>query len=581
MILKALYDYYHRCGDLAPKGLEYKEIAFIIVIDENGNFLRLEDCRIDNKNIKKFLVVKGSRASNPKPYVFWDNVEYVLNFTKAHQEIQEKGPDKKLQNSIEKSALKHSLFVEQCKKISELSPDNKSFRAVALFYSNNGIEKVKQSDMWQEIEKKPTVNLSFRLNGSNKIVAEDEFLFALSNGDSEDDSTEAVCLITGAKTSCVRITTSTPIIGSQATAKLVSFQVNSGYDSYGKSRGGNATISSDAESCYTTALNRLLQKGSLNKFTIGNRTFVFWASSNNESSLKTESFFYKFLTNIKEDDPNRRINEVRQVFNSIFSGKLASNDKDKFYILGLAPNSARVAVIYWKETTIKDFAEKILRHFDDMDIIDTRKDRRPYFGVYNMISTVALQGKDSNVSPNLMEAVVKSVIEGTSYPYSLFTACMRRIKAETDTDIYISRASILKAYLNRQVNTNQQKIKIMLDRTNDNIGYLCGRLFATLVKIQEEANNISSIRERYMNSASTTPAVVFANLLNLSIHHEEKLNPGRKVNFEREKSEIMDKISGAGFPAHLDINDQARFFVGYYHQRQDFFTKKEDKENNE
>lgn len=121
----------------------------------------------------------------------------------------------------------------------------------------------------------------------------------------------------------------------------------------------------------------------------------------------------------------------------------------------------------------------------------------------------------------------------------------------------------------------------MLDKTNDNIGYLCGRLFATLVKIQEEANGISSIRERYMNSASTTPAVVFANLLNLSIHHEEKLNPGRKIQFEQLKSEILDKVTAVGFPAHLDINDQARFFVGYYHQRQDFFTKKAEKENNE
>ena len=121
----------------------------------------------------------------------------------------------------------------------------------------------------------------------------------------------------------------------------------------------------------------------------------------------------------------------------------------------------------------------------------------------------------------------------------------------------------------------------MLDRTNDNIGYLCGRLFATLVKIQEEANNISTIRERYMNSASTTPAAVFANLLNLSIHHEDKLNAGRKVQFEQLKSEILDKMTANGFPAHLDVNDQARFFVGYYHQRQDFFTKKEDKNNNE
>ncbi len=580
MILKALYEYYHRCGDLAPIGMEFKEIAFVIVIDDNGKFLRLEDCRIDNKNAKKFLVVKGARTSAPKPYLFWDNVEYVLNYTPAHKEILSDENNTKLLNSIKKSKIKHDLFVQQCERISQKHPSNKAFKAVSLFYKNTGIDQLKDSDLWEEIEKKPTVNLSFRINGALQIVAEDELLSGESFDD-EDDSINAICLVTGNLSKCVNKTTATPIIGSQAVAKLVAFQVNSGYDSYGKSKGSNASISVEAEACYTTALNRLLQKDSLNKFTIGNRTFVFWASSNDEASKQVESCFYNFLTNLKSDDPNRRIHEVRQVFNSIYSGHLTVQNKDKFYILGLAPNSARIAVIYWRETTVKDFAEKILRHFDDFEIKDTRKEQKPYYGIYNIISTVALQGKESNVSPNLVEAVMKSIIEGIPYPYSLFSSCIRRIKAETDKDILITRAAILKASLNRRNNINTKEIEKMLDRTNDNIGYLCGRLFATMVKIQEEANNISTIRERYMNSASTTPAAVFANLLNLSIHHEEKLTPGRKVQFERVKSEIVEKISGNGFPAHLDINDQARFFVGYYHQRQDFFTKKEDKNSND
>ena len=118
----------------------------------------------------------------------------------------------------------------------------------------------------------------------------------------------------------------------------------------------------------------------------------------------------------------------------------------------------------------------------------------------------------------------------------------------------------------------------MLDKTNTNEGYLCGRLFATLVKIQEEANNISSVRERYMNSASTTPAAVFATIMNLSSHHAEKLNPGRMICFEQLQQEIIDKLPADGFPAHLDLQDQGRFFVGYYHQRQDLFTKKSNNE---
>lgn len=121
----------------------------------------------------------------------------------------------------------------------------------------------------------------------------------------------------------------------------------------------------------------------------------------------------------------------------------------------------------------------------------------------------------------------------------------------------------------------------MLDKENQNPGYLCGRLFAVLDKIQEDANNIHTIRERYMNSASTTPASVFATLLNLSTHHQEKLNAGRQVYYEKWKQEIISKMNADGFPSHLELQDQGRFFVGYYHQRQDFFTGKDNKETEE
>ena len=119
----------------------------------------------------------------------------------------------------------------------------------------------------------------------------------------------------------------------------------------------------------------------------------------------------------------------------------------------------------------------------------------------------------------------------------------------------------------------------MLDKENTNPGYLCGRLFAVLDKIQEDASNSNSIRERYMNAASATPASVFATILNLSVHHAEKLNEGSKVYYEKLKQEIICKLPADAFPAHLDLQDQGRFFVGYYHQRQAFFQKKEDQNN--
>ena len=200
----------------------------------------------------------------------------------------------------------------------------------------------------------------------------------------------------------------------------------------------------------------------------------------------------------------------------------------------------------------------------------------------SILSAVTLEGKVSDVTPNLPDAVVKSIFQGIPYPQTLFTSCIRRIRAESSNKdknaLHITRAAIIKAYLNRISNNN--KIEVMLDKENINPGYLCGRLFAVLDKIQEEANNQHSIRERYMNSASSTPAAVFPTILNLSNHHVENLkNEGRKIYFEKLKQEIMSKIDAKGFKAQLDLQDQGRFFIGYYHQRQDFFTKNED--NNE
>lgn len=119
----------------------------------------------------------------------------------------------------------------------------------------------------------------------------------------------------------------------------------------------------------------------------------------------------------------------------------------------------------------------------------------------------------------------------------------------------------------------------MLNTEETNIGYLAGRLFAVFEYIQNRANGINSIRERYMNSASATPATVFPTLFNLSNHHVEKLDKGAQVHYEKIKQEIMDKFPSSGFPSLLDLNDQGRFFVGYYHQMQELYKKRETKEN--
>lgn len=564
MILKALYDYYERKGDLPRKGMELKEIGFLIVIDKEGNFVRFEDRRIDRNRAQSFLVKKHvNRTSAPLANYLYDNSAYVLGYS-------EKGDGEKC----------FDTFKAKVKSILQEYPQNDDIKAIDLFYKNDRealLEIFKQDVLWNEIEKnlnKKFSTFSFLMEGESTIVASKTEL--INTNDDKDSEGGQMCLVSGMRGNIVETTTATMIPGSQATAKLVSFQVSSGYDSYGKNKGYNAPISEDAEFAYTTALNYLLRSDSQNKFIIGNRTFCFWASKDDEAGKQAEESIWDMFGFKDNDDPDKNIINVRKAFESIYSGSIKTTLDDRFYILGLAPNSARIAVTYWADIPLKDFSEMILRHFKDMEIVDTRKEKKPYFGLHSLLATVSLEGKSSNASPNLPDVVVKSIFQGLPYPQTLFASCIRRIRAEQS--ISITRAAILKAYLNRLNDNNNNKLTVMLDTSNTNQGYLCGRLFAVLDKIQDDANNQRSIKERYINSASATPAAVFSTILNLSLHHSAKLNERRSVYFEKIKQEIVDKISADGFPTHLDLQDQGRFFVGYYHQMQWFYTKNSDKE---
>jgi CRISPR-associated protein Csd1 len=564
MILQALYQYYQRCADLAPEGFEDKEIPFLILIDANGAFVGWEDTRSTHKGEKGkiFCVIRNRHKSGtgtPIPNILWDDTKFVLGYSSKEDD---------------RLFSKHELFKKEVDELARKYPNNVSFNAVAKFYKNNQIESAINSIDWNKVKAEGDPYISFRLIGESNIIAEEDDLndYILNDDRAEVDKNLPVCLITGKKEKTV-LTHAKIKMGTKTQTALVAFQTDSGYDSFGHSQGMNAPISQSAEFAYTTALNRLLGKGSKNKFLVGSRTFLFWASSDSEAAKEAEAELFGMFgySNDDNDDPNRRIEQVRKVFLAIYSGSLRTDLNDRFYILGLAPNVARIAVVYWEECPLKEFARQILKHFDDMEIADTRPNKKPYYGLHSILSAVALQGKTSNVSPNLPEAVIKSILQDIPYPYALLMACINRIRAEQE--VTIARAAIIKAYLNRLIDNNKT-IEIMIDKENQNQGYVCGRLFATLEYLQERSNGIHSVRDRYMNAASATPSTVFPTLLNLSVHHAEKLEKGGQIYFEQLKSEIISKISPDGFPTHLDLQDQGRFFVGYYHQRQEFYTKK-------
>ena len=573
MILKALYDYYYRCIDNDPNSLPIygtmnAQISFIIVIDKEGNYVGLEDSRLENGKGKTYVLPIGVHTNAITPFLFWDNCQYALDYSIANKPLSESDAiDPKKKQKWEKTLAmahkKHEAFVAKCLNIANETQDE-SFIAVSKFYAKNQLTNLMASKDWELIKANPTANVSFRILGETRLVANSPKLIKYV----ETDSTEnGICLITGKKGSIIRKATPTPIVGCNASASLVSFQEDSGYDSYGKEKAYNAPILVDAEFAFSTALKRLKEPDSRNKFTINDRLYIYFSSEKNAESEQMEDFLYSIFG--RNDDPNSNLESVRRKVRSIFNGKNIISDNTYFYIIGIAPNLGREAIVYYSEIPLFKFAEKLDRHFEDMNIC-VSKWEKPYYGLFEILRSVVLKGDvRKNCPPNLPDAIVKSIFEGFPYPYTLFSLAIRRIRAEQDVAPYGNpcRMAIIKAYLNR-LNDNNKKLEVMLDKENTNPGYLCGRLFAVLENLQYAANGQDSIRSSYMNAASSTPSAVFSTVLKLSNTHYGKLAKDKKglaIFFDKQKEEILHLLSD--FPDTLELQDQGRFFIGYYHQK--------------
>lgn len=569
MILQALYDYYQRKAadpnpdyGVAPFGYEWNsKISFRIVIKENGEFVQIEP------NTVSYLVPRAVKRSggNFQPNFLWDKEEYILG-------------------TFDNNQTKHNIFK---KYISEFIPEqlrnNRGIKAIDKFYATDQISLIQKTSDWKLVKKTKNPNMSFWLIGQDAPIASDEQFkeFIISTelqetGESTEKIIRGICSITGEKTIIARTHQKT-FINKDANL-LVSFQKNSGYDSYKKDQAYNASVGVEAEFAYTTALKILLESKS-NRFNIRGKqksgtAFLFWADKQN---VLEENFSFFFNTSFQTDNPDREVKTVKAALESIFTGRLNDEGDIRFHILGLCQGGgSRIAIRLWKTNTVKEFALHIKKHFEDLEIISDPKTQKDYINLYSLFSNISLKNDIDNLPPNIHGSVVDSILDSRiKYPDTLQQQCIRRISAEQHVNPI--RAAILKAYLNRKetiYNTNEKLITMSLDLDNKNQGYLCGRLFAVLEKIQEEAQGTSNIRERFYGAFSCTPVIAFSTLMKLKNHHLPKLNQGRKIDFEKMIQVIISEINSNGVPAHLSLDDQSRFAIGYYHQRQDLFTSK-------
>lgn len=587
MILHALTQYYQRKAAFdgaAPEGFENKEIPFVIVLDKQGKFIQLEDTReVQGKKKvgRKFLVPKGLGRSGAKSYevsnILWDHYGYVLAAAKEVEGVAKKSAEE-IAAETEKNHIlavnQHQSFVAKVAELQQVLPDDAGISAVAAFLADRQeIEKVMQSENWAECFKTKGCNLSFRLvEEARDLVCQSKLLQAyLSRHKQESAASEqtGICLVTGKKANIARLHNA--IKGVNAKPSPFTSVNLAAFESYGKQQGFIFPVGEQAMFEYTTALNMLLD--SENRFRIGDVTAVCWAEK--PTPLETKLVI---CLNGQKDNPDAHIDEVKGLYKSLYNGRYKEpNAKDKFYLLGLSPNSARIVVRFWHETTVADLSENLVKWYDDLQMVRGEKSLYPEFmPLPRLLANLVLDGKLENLPSDLIAHITQSALDNKPLPVSLLQIALRRNKAEQK--ITYGRACLIKAYLNRAVRSgslkNTKELTMSLDRERSDIGYVLGRLFAVLEKTQSEANPSlnATISDRYFGSASSTPVAVFGTLMRLSPHHLGKLeHEGRAVQLKWEIGQILDKCQK--FPSHLNLEQQGLFAIGYYHETQFLFTK--------
>lgn len=574
MILQALYELHRRqCADpedaeFAPPGCEWREIPFVLVVDRRGRLVAIEDTRTkDARNRLRagpFMVPAAvKRSANIAANLLWDNPAYALGFD------PEAAPSR--------VRRQHEAFLERIGRLGDAAADE-GVGAVLAFLRDDPVRQAERHPCWPEVAGAVANTIAFRLDGDARdgkprLVCERPAVVAMLAQDADADGEDAPmmqCLITGRRGPVARLH---PIINGvfgtqQNRGNIVSFNFGAA-ESHGRQQGANAPVSTEAAEGYARALNRLLARDSKQKMGIGDTTVVFWA----RRPHALEDVMTLWLADEASDDPGARAEAVRSLYGSPWKGRPADyGEETPFYVLGLAPNAARISIRFWLETTIHAMSENIRRYFDEIALV--ARDDAPPPALRRLLSALAVQRKLENLPPKLEGAVVHSILQGTPYPRALLQLAVLRSRAEQG--VMPSRAALLKAYLIRNCKENYA---MSLDERDVSPAYLLGRLFSVLERIQEQASPglNTTIRDRYYGAACSRPAGIFPLLLRLKNHHNAKLKgekPGLAVNLEKLTGQIMNGLA-KDLPACLSLEDQGRFALGYYHQRQSFFTKKE------
>ncbi len=582
MILQSLHALYGRLKDdpayeIAPPGYSLQKITFKIVLRPDGTLHAIEDARVGERKSARQVRVLGVAkppGSGLNPCFLWDNTVYLLGF---------KPEDEKPERSRAAFEAFRKRHLE-----AEAAINSRAFSAVCRFLESWVPENAAAHPVLGEIATGFGV---FQLIAEPRLVHQDEAVdrwWRTQCVGADSNATSGECLLTGAWGPIARLQPMIKgIYGGRALSSLIGFN-DAAYESYGKEQSFNAPVGEDAAFEYGSALNALLDgpMKARHRTSIGDMTVAFWT----DRPSTVEDVFAPFAqfgsdaarTEDVQDETLRQ--KLSAFLDALRQGEEeygdldASPDTTQFFILGLSPNAARLSVRLFLQGSVHELLDHLRQHYRDMGIErqhgEDSKGPDPEFPANWMLLRQTARESD-DIPPVLAGPLMRAILTGSRYPDGLFASVIRRIRA--DREINYLRACVIKGHLVRNQNI---EVSMSLDIERTDPAYRVGRLFAALEKTQADALGSvgASIRDRYYSAASATPRSVFPRLLRTYQHHlgNPNLSGGLKVMREKLVQEIIGPITE--FPAHLNLTDQGLFAIGYYHQMQEFYRKKESQE---
>lgn len=584
MILQSLTNYYEQLlkdGKVGKSGWSRAKVSYAITIDRDGvvrNIIPLsteinEGKKKSPTSVERTVPFQKGRSSQISPNFMCDNARYLLGAWSP-------SGDKQIDEKNKQQAQEY--FMAAGKYHHEILADSQSdmAKSICSFFDSWDFEKSKETlDVdWEKIL--AASNLIFRSFETREEYQEHTDIQNIweSFFDSEGEKNIGRCLVTGKREPIARLH---PLLkgvrdAQSSGAALVSFNAPA-FESYGKEQGDNAPVSEYAANAYGKALNYLLTDKAHHRF-MGDTTVVFWAENGKD---EYSDLFATLLGDVEEADEEK----VVRIMTAISRGEKCSYGEEelrpetKFYVLGLSPNAARISVRFFYNSTFGDMIYNINEHYRRMQIVKPVFEAKDYPNIGNILyETVNKKASKKQVQPILVGALMRSVLDNQRYPAALYSHILSRIRAERDVHKNRNRVAIIKAYIIKNYPNKKEVINTMdLNESTEYVPYVLGRLFAVLEDIQNEAIQKETIKDRYFNSACSTPAVVFPQLLRIANSHMRVLareKKGIQVLLDKQLQELMSKLH-AGFPKNLSLEDQGIFMIGYYHQVQKRYEKKD------